>query len=425
MKKALIPTVLVLVSILVSCLILEIILTGYNLYNNGVLSRQNLVKIRESVHEENLGPTVAGDPNRQWENNLVIHPFFGYVHNPKLPNTNNFGFRSKYTIDLDESGLSVNQGDGDDQLIVGIFGGSFADGVGFYGEYLEEKLSVIFPKKKLVVLNFGMGGWALPQSFFSFVYFRELLDIAVFIDGLNEVWNAVENNNVGVPPDYAKAAHFQYKLSLSELSPERFNFTSQIIRSKKTLGCITNASLLPLLRRSILVHFTWRSFAKYLQRDIATKSVKIRQSYMTNRKYIDVADEFIINHAVRQWKRYHRLIHEISIVEDIVDIHLLQPNPFVAGSKNLTEDELAKSHQPYNDNIRRPVEMGYPSLRKEMASFKDAGFVAEDLVLVYQDNKQSIWVDPAHPNKVGYKIVIDKLSKIIDENRSRIRFKTD
>ena len=258
----------------------------------------------------------------------------------------------------------------------------------------------------------------MPQSAFIFIYFKELLDIVVFIDGLNEVWNAVENNKAGYPPEYAKAAHFQYKLSLNELTPERFMLTSQIFSMKKNLARVTNISLLPIIRQSLLVNFIWWKFVRYWDYQISLKSSQIVKSYDQEPDFFDVDDDFLLDHAVRQWKKYHRLIHEISSSNGIMDIHLLQPNPFVEKSKYLTTEELHKINNSYD--IREYVVKGYPKLQAAVLSLKQSGLLAEDLSYLFNDIKGSIWVDAAHTDTIGYEIVLDRVLEIIKSKKSSV-----
>ncbi|MGH7801329.1 MAG: hypothetical protein ACREOW_12005 [Thermodesulfobacteriota bacterium] len=419
MKKSLFAIILLGLGLILGSLIGEGTLTAYHYFKHHTLSRAELISIRENMLQKTLGPTISPDPNRGWENELIIHPFFGYVNNSKLPGVNNFGFSSKYNIGISDSGYSLANGRRDDLLVVGIFGGSFAEATGVYGQYyLEKKLMTLFPEKVPVVLNFGMGGHALPQSAFIFIYFKELFDIVVFIDGVNEVWNVVGNNKAGYPPEYAKAHHFKYKLSLNELSPERFILTSRIISMKGNLASVTKISLLPIIRQSLFVHHIWWAFARHWDYQISLKSLEIEKSYEQGPKFFNVDDEFIIDHAVRQWKKYHQLIHEISSSSGILDIHLLQPNPFVEKSKSLTSDEVHKIYRTLPPLLRNSVIAGYPKLRLVVSSLKKSGLVAEDLSYIYKDIKESIWVDASHANRIGYEIVLDKVFEMIRKNKS-------
>ena len=220
-------TVLV-ASFLVAFFLAEGLLTVYRVVKHGKVGREEVIRVRRESRDAVVGGTTIRDENSQ-----LLHPFFGYTYNPKDKDINNFGFWTKYDISLDKSGYSIKNTVRSDLLVIGIFGGSFAGGIGSQDDYLEEKLKSVFPDKRPIILNFGVGGHALPQSALIYIYFKELFDVVVFIDGLNELWNYVDNNKAGVPPEYAKAAHYIYKISRQELTPVQFERTSHIISLKR------------------------------------------------------------------------------------------------------------------------------------------------------------------------------------------------
>ena len=332
-------------------LIGECILTAQHYFKHNTLNRAKLIMLRESKLQKMTKQRKAVAPDERWENDLAIHPFFGYVWNPNLEGINNFGFKSEYDITISDSGYSLKQYIRDNPLTIGIFGGSFAEQLSAENKYLEKRLKEVFPGRKVVVINFAVGGYSLPQSAFIFIYFKELFDIIVFLDGVNELWNAVENNKAGCPPEYAKAFHFQYKLSLNELSPANFILTSKIIAMKKKLERITNISLLPGIRQSLLAHHIWVAFEKHLNYQISLQSFKIKNSYESGHKFFDMNDESILDHAASQWYNYHQLIHKIASSENILDIHFIQPNPYAKDSKVLTSDEVYNIEPKNIDNL--------------------------------------------------------------------------
>lgn len=111
----------------------------------------------------------------------VIHPYLGFILDPKRnSNVSDFGF----PCDVNPMISRTN-----DQLIIGIFGGSFAGGTYGYGrENLINTLKVT--GKNIVVLNFAMGGYKQPQQLLALAYLLSLgaeFDIVINIDGFNEV----------------------------------------------------------------------------------------------------------------------------------------------------------------------------------------------------------------------------------------------
>ena len=391
-------------------LLAESVLTISHYFSHGTLSRAQPIGQRQAALPLGSAPTIRSDPNR-WENQLVIHPFFGYVRDPTHPGVNNFGFQSEHDIVLSDAGYSLAGIPKDRSLVVGIFGGSFAERVGRDSAYLAAKLQARFPGKTPVILNFGEGGHAFPQAVFMFLYFRELFDVAVFLDGLNEIWNAVSNNAVGYPPEYAKATHFRYKLSLSELTPERFQLTARIMRLKRYITRTTQLSLLPIIRHSLLTHIVWQALIQRWEHEISVNSLAITESYKQDKKFYALDDGTLIRHAAHQWLKYHHLLHTVAVSHKILDVHLLQPNPFVAGSKLLTKEEI--HNVTHSFNIREIVETGYPQLQTAAAQLQTSDIIAQDLSLLYATVKETLWIDAAHANRKGHELVLDRIFELI------------
>ena len=404
---------LLVASFFVGFFLAEGLLTVYRVVKHGRIGQEEVIKVRQELRRE-----APGDTEHRWENELVVHPFFGYTQNPKDKGVNNFGFSTKYDVLLEESRYSITNSVKRDLLVMGIFGGSFARDIGTEHVYLENKLKSLFPDKKLVIMNFGIGGHALPQSAFIYIYFKELFDVVVFIDGLNELWNYVENNKAGVPPEYAKAAHYLYKISRQELTPIQFERTSHIISLKRKIEKITALSLLPIIRQSLLVHHLWNALQSYWSQKIAEISLDIVKSYDNGKRFFDMDDNAILSHAARQWGKYHKLIHHLSAMDGVLSIHLLQPNPYVPDSKSLTPDEKYRVDNSYP--VKQYVVNGYPKLQAEIANLRPQGLIVEDLTALFKPISTSIWDDSAHVNNDGRRLIADQIAELIKANKKSI-----
>jgi hypothetical protein len=405
---------LIVAGCLVGLFLAEGILVVRSLVKYGWIGREKLIAERRELRDD----VQVGRGNRD-ENRQVLHPFFGYTYNPKDQDINNFGFWAKYDISLQKSGYFIKDRARSDHLVIGIFGGSFAGSIGGEPDYLEKRLGSLFPGKKPVVMNFAIGGHALPQSALIYVYFKDLLDVVVFIDGLNELWNYVDNNKAGVPPEYAKAAHYLYKISREELNPFQFERTAEIISLRRKIDSITALSLRPVIRQSLLVHHIWKVLqAKWSQR-IGEASQDIVRSYEEARpKFFNLDDDAVLNHAATHWGRYHRLIHHLAALDGVLSVHFLQPNPFVAGSKVLTKDE---DHRVNNSFPIKPyVENGYPKLRAEISKLLAEGVHGEDLTGIFKSVNETVWIDSAHLNDKGRHLIADKVVDFVRANRELI-----
>jgi hypothetical protein len=242
--------------------------------------------------------------------------------------------------------------------------------------------------------------------------------VVVFIDGLNELWNYVDNNKVGVPPEYAKAVHYMYKISRQELTPVQFERTSHIMSLKRKIDTSTALSLQPLIRQSLFVHHAWNAVQTYWSRKVAETSLDIVKSYEDRPKFFDVDDDVILSHAARQWGKYHRLIHHLAAMDGALSIHLLQPNPFVPGSKSLTSEEKKRVNNSYP--VREYVVNGYPKLQAEISNVHPQGLIVEDLTGVFKHIETSVWIDSAHVNKEGSRVIADKIVELIRTNQRSI-----
>lgn len=408
--KKIIFTVIILILI---CLISELALFLCCFFKGLNVDKSELISYREKVLRNKGGDLAAPDPARGI-NNMEIHPFFGYVHNPKLPGVNNFGFLTKYNITLLNGKYSLLNINKEKAFVIGIFGSSFAEEVGHESEFLEKEISALFPEKVPVVINFGIGGHAFPEEAFIFTYFKELLDVAVFVDGLSEIWNLVDNNNAGCPPEYAKAVDFQYKLSLNRMSPEVFTSTARILAKRKSIVSAARASLLPIIKRSLLAHYVWVMWTRLKEREIYLDFLTIKKSYESQGKFFDVSDDAILDFAVERWKSYHCLIHNIASSQNILNIHLLHPNPFVAGSKHLTNEERKLITNSYP--VKDVVLVGYPKLQRSVMELKKTGLITEDLSYIFKEERKNIWIDSCHANKAGSEIILRKIAELIKNN---------
>lgn len=420
MKQNLQNLALVLGSVLMTFLVLEGLLVAYlHLSDRAGADLGATIAQREATLERQSDK--ADQTTRdELDGKIVLHPLFGYTYNPADPSTNNFGFPTRYDFDLEGRDYTVRGVARDRALVVGIFGGSFAGVVGEESDHMERRLQEIFPDRRPVVINFGIGGHALPQSAFIYLYFRDLVDIPVFVDGLNEVWNYPENNQAGVPPEYAKARHFKFKTSRQEITPRTFELTERILGLRGRIATVTRVSLLPIFRWSRIVHYGWRTLVGRWKRQINELSLEIVEGYGSERPFFDVEDERIVEFAVHQWGRYHALVHASARADGKLSLHLLQPNPFVPDSKELTqkEERLIQSGRGFEGWVVR----GYPGLSAELGRLTGAeGLVAEDLTGMFRDVEGEIWIDGAHTNPRGSRLVIDRMVTLIERHVDRIK----
>ena len=345
-----------------------------------------------------------------------MHPLFGYVLKQFSDEINNFGFSTDYNVKLNDDGYYLEGIDQKNKLVVGIFGGSVASNIAGYHEYFENKIKSIFPDKNPVIIDFAIPGHALPQSFNIFVYFRDLIDVAIFVDGLNEPWNYINNNNMGYPPEFAKAGIFKFKLSLQELTTEQFKSTWRMVSLRKRLAQITELSLLPVIKHSALVHSLWVRVGLYLRKKINRESLNLVSSYREIAEpFFNVSDEKIVRFSAKQWYGYHRLVHHIALLKDIIDIHIIQPSLYIPDSKLKLTDIEKKYLDVEQTKSKFAVLNGYPLLRNELLTLVNEGVTGIDFSYIFKDEDRQIYIDYAHYNEYGNKMIIDKIIPLLVE----------
>ncbi|MBN1424916.1 hypothetical protein JXA88_10200 [Candidatus Fermentibacteria bacterium] len=395
-------------SLLVFLGVVEGAVSALCLVRRGRLDRAALAFEREQA----LSFAVEGlSPARQWEGELKLHPLFGYVHIPNSRGANNYGFLTPHDFDLDEKGYALRGHDHQRTMVIGVFGGSFAQQLVLAAhDRLAAGMARAYPAKDPVVVNFALEGHAIPQTAFVFLYFRSMVDIAVFVDGYNELWNYVNNTRAGCPPEYAKAAHYLFKTSKAELTPARFAQTARLLQLHRRRHALTRMSLWAPVRNSVLVHMIWTRLARHLEQAAGTQATAIEQDLQRATPFMAASDSEMVHIAANQWGAYHRMIHAVAVSEGILDLHVLQPNIYVPGNtKRLTAGERRILDADTESHRGQCLAVGYPLLQREIAGLDRQGILVADLTGVFSECEEERWVDVCHANTAGYHTVADHI----------------
>jgi hypothetical protein len=128
----------------------------------------------------------------------VIHPYIGYVTDPsRRSGYSEYGFPGKNPLLAQKT---------DDTIIIGILGGSFAEGFSESGRDTlihELQQSLNFQGKNIIFHALTTEGYKQPQQLVTLAYFLALgahFDIIVNIDGFNEIVIAEQNISKHVFP---------------------------------------------------------------------------------------------------------------------------------------------------------------------------------------------------------------------------------
>lgn len=326
---------------------------------------------------------------------FVLHPYFGYTFRPSAAGADPRGFHS---------GADAARG-GDGQLVVGVFGGSVAMQIADPRAALAEALEPAARAAgygSVVVRSYAIGGWRQPQHFFALVRFLDEIDVAILLDGFNEVIHLGDWHLARQPADYPWSAVW-----------------GALARDRSTGDTLVRAELIDLhrgarrataavdrtsVRRSTLAHLLWRVYAaRYEQRVAALRerlaSVPAENS-VTSR---DVAPAQI---AVRR-DAYLDFWRELVSYSDLICrargrtfFHFVQPNQYDRGSKPLSaqeREEFTRQTSWFDEVTPR-----YARVEQMTARLRGDGVDSSFLGDVFVGTTETVYVDDCcHLNERG------------------------
>lgn len=343
------------------------------------------------------GPATGLREEGQFERTLSLHPFWGYGGRAGRLAVNRFGFFSGKEVALCGARLCLAGAQPGD-LVVGVFGGSLALQVASDEAGLEAALAPRFPGRRVRVVSFALPGHAAPQTFAAYQYFRDVVNVAVFLDGLNEIWNPVRNNQLGYPPVFAKAEHFRL------LSGEAEGDRRRIERLRERIQGVTNRSLQPVWRHLALSHVMWKLERGYLQRRIA--ELGGAEGGATG-AFFAAGEAELVALGAGEWVFAHQRASHLAEVQGAGFVHLLQPTPF-ASARRLTAAEQ-QALAPYGA-LAALVRLGYPQLR---ARAKALG--VRDLTAMFDGVEGDLWIDGAHLGPRGLELLRAEVASRVGE----------
>lgn len=348
----------------------------------------------------------------------VLHPYLGYVRKPTVE----IGSGAYYGFE--EAPDTWVETQKNDTVVIGIFGGSVAQG--FYYGGAEELVKQLrrdpsFRGKKIVTKLLALAGYKQPQQLFALNYYLSLgghLDIAVNIDGVNELFlPSYENIPKGVFPFYPRSWFFRIQ---PEESADLFPIIGQIsyLTQKRSEWTHWFASF--PLHYSMTAGTLWKIGDAYLARKIGRRETLLLARHTENtEEYIVTgprrtyqSDEEALVDIVDYWQRASLLMHRESTANSVQYFHFLQPNGRLEGAKPLAADERAKVFRgpvpPTN-----LVNAGYPLLREAGGALRRSGVRFTDLSRVFHDVRRPLYVDCCHVESEGSRIMARAIADAI------------
>ena len=335
----------------------------------------------------------------------VFHPYFGYVGrtgaypwSKKSPPFNQFGMLSveKHPYPYKKA---------EDEFVVAVVGGSVAEifanqAEGSMNQYLHEKLGF---KKKLVLINLATGGYKQPQQLFHLQY--ALLsgfefDAVLNIDGFNDLVLASENISNGINPIFPSGYRFGL-VAKNQSNNIDFQTSKQFYQYYSLYN--RELTLLSFVHSFPFRYSPFLNLIGALWTKQNIRKVKKAGYELTVETLKTIPDEFrgpdLFNTqdssykiVTDVWYKSSEMLSVICQKNNLLYLHVLQPNQYVAGSKTLSEKEREIAIDP-ESVWGKTAKEGYSNLITMGNKLKSAGVPFYDLSMIFKDYKGALYVD--------------------------------
>lgn len=385
---------------------------------------------RENVGKHERESEAGGDedPLTMW----ILHPYRGITPRPlfETPKTahyintrNVLGIRSDV---VDPRKLP------EEDFVVALFGGSVARSTALQtGPQLAAALQAArgpdLPPVRVV--NFAISGYKQPQQLFllaELLLLNTPLDIVVNLDGFNEVALAATDAYHGHHPLYPPYSFWTSALGLStgSLSGAQMELAVEARQRRRQARALRERlHRWPVLRSSALVRAVVGTLAGNAEAEaVAAEEELGRLPIRTPAQDLfrladpclgkeDQCWELILG----IWLRSSLMMKTLAEAAGAEYFHVLQPNQYLAGSKELSSEELATAWDPERQWSRSAAH-GYPLLRDGGQELERRGVRFVDLTQVFVDHPETIYRDSCcHYNRRGYEILTTEMGRRIGE----------
>ena len=363
--------------------------------------------------EVNAGddPFGMGDvPARLRIHKEVVHPYMGYVYDPTVEQSSPYGISDTPPV----------QHRSPDKVIIGIFGGSFADDIAYnMANELSEKLKPSFPGREFVVVKATIGGYKQPQQLMALNWFTALggdFDIVINIDGFNDVALPALENVPDTNPFFPR----QWHLRMRTVPDTEFLATVGKIRFLDSVGAKWQSFFRTgPLRYSVTANTVWRIGDQLLYNAAVNQRAKLPKMSAAN-TYAAAGppapfanDEEMYSALGHLWEESSFQMNAVARAKGIRYFHFLQPNQYIEGSKPMGDEErrvAIRADHPYAKSVRQ----GYPVLRELGKDLARRGVNFVDLTNIYANTRDPLYRDNCcHVNTAGQRLVIDTVVKTI------------
>lgn len=419
---------------LVCILLIEMILADvcvsllYHLTGNIIFSKTYLKKQLLQSNQKDTGtlPVSPDISSPDWMIGEVLHPYLGYVRDPKDAGVNTLGWlgenpvgkRDKYTVRI------------------AIFGGSVANNLYKYSkDTLVNELArlPLFRGKSVRVYSIALAGYKQPQQLMALSYLLSIgaeFDVVINLDGFNEVFLSYADNwKNGVAISYPMAWNYYAKTTLDETASRQISIIQRLREHDRLLTEIF--SIFPLRNNSVFL-LVWHFLRSQGTARYYTASETLKRSVL------GVSDSYrelgpgsgapsvsdALTYAADVWMNASMQMAALSTGGNTRYIHFLQPNQYVPGSKTFSNEEWSNSfikadrtdNTEFSYTYNHIIREGYPLLQQRGSRLTSMGIHFVDLTQLFKAERETIYIDACcHVNKQGNDLLAKEIARYISK----------
>ena len=381
----------------------------------GVRASALALRQREAARQAASPSTAAEEPLSR----RVLHPFVGYTQRPRTLKVEHFYIEDYRTLERD-------------QFVIGVAGGSVAAGVARKGgSTLASELGRRRPELagKVRVIDLALGGYKQPQQLNLLMLMLLLgapLDAVVTVDGFNEVALSALNAKRGIHPVFPHYPQMNLVLDAASgiASMAEVELTADLIADRRRADSLR--ALLDRhawLRRSELLSALFGIFitsaedrAVHTEERLADLASREHASALATLDDACLGEWFACQELIiSMWRRASVMMKAVAEEHDVVYLHALQPNQYLAGSKRLTAEERSEAWDPDHPRSQAAAR-AYPELRRAGQALRRAGVDFRDLSMLFRDRPETIYSDVCcHYVDRGYELIAEQIAAYLDE----------
>jgi hypothetical protein len=342
----------------------------------------------------------------------TAHQTLTYVSRSNLSNNMGFVTRHNYPYARNEN-----------DFVIGLFGGSVAEILSWKSDTLKaiEIIKTHVPslrEKNIVLLNFANGCAKQPMQFHRFSRFADDIDLAINIDGFNEI----EFNFVG--------ADITAPCMMGHLYPQstyhqNFNFVRNAlgVQAKSLKNKMISSSLFEKSAAFALATQFVTQLKNSIHYEAETQAYEMTSSGRSKLYPFDLKNDNRDLHflGAKNWSKYAKLQFAVAKELNKPILFVLQPNILLKGSKPLSAEEIKLDETMLEGGSVRwstksaNITRGYQEMQKQLEMMKNKNphnFI--DLTGIFNQKQQTIYVDPCcHYNDEGNVMLWTEIAKAL------------